>query len=369
MSQSDFGDLSSPLSGTALINTYLEPWRTALHSMHSGASRPSYATGGMMWLDTTTTPWVIKVFDGSDDISIGTVNATTNLFTPSGVILNNYAATTAPTTGDDSADGYSVGSTWINNTTDKMYVLVDSTVAAAVWREVTIGASAVPFTPASSSTAAYIDLAEDTDNGSNRARLIAPASLSGDVEITMPSSTGTLATTAETALVLISTQTASASATIDFTGLNSTYNKYIVEISGVIPATDGSALWMRTSSNGGSSYDAGAADYSWGYIALTAGSTVTQNTDSSDDSIELSADQGTDTNESGAFTVEIINPSATNFTKVLYRGTWQNSGGALLMCYGGGGIRSSAADVDAIRFLYASGNIEAGVFKLYGVKA
>ena len=80
MSQYNFGNLSSPLSGTALVDTHLEPWRDALHTMHSGSSRPSYAVAGIMWLDTTTTPWVVKVFDGADDISIGTVNATTNLF-------------------------------------------------------------------------------------------------------------------------------------------------------------------------------------------------------------------------------------------------------------------------------------------------
>lgn len=85
MSQSDFGNLESPLTGTDLINTYLEPWRDALHSQHSGSSRPSYATVGMLWLNTTTTPWVLNIFDGTDDIAIGNVNATTNLFTPAGV--------------------------------------------------------------------------------------------------------------------------------------------------------------------------------------------------------------------------------------------------------------------------------------------
>lgn len=168
---------------------------------------------------------------------------------------------------------------------------------------------------------------------------------------------------------LIQTQTASASATIDFTGLSSTYSKYVVEIYGVIPDTDGAALWLRTSTDNGANYDSGVADYSWGYVSLTAGSPVTQNTDSSDDSIELSADQGTDANESGAFTVELTNPTGTNFTKIRYRGEWQNSGGALIVNSGGSGMRLSAADVTAVRFMYNTGNIEAGTFKLYGIAA
>jgi hypothetical protein len=51
------------------------------------------------------------------------------------------------------------------------------------------------FTPASGSTAAAIVLAEDTDNGAHTATLIAPASLAGDIIVTLPSATGTLQTT------------------------------------------------------------------------------------------------------------------------------------------------------------------------------
>lgn len=46
---------------------------------------------------------------------------------------NNYTATAAPTTGDDSSKGYSVGSQWYDQTNDNMYHCVDSTVGAAVW--------------------------------------------------------------------------------------------------------------------------------------------------------------------------------------------------------------------------------------------
>lgn len=49
--------------------------------------------------------------------------------------INKLNATTAPTTGDDSGDGYSVGSMWIDTTNDRTYICVDSTVAAAIWRE------------------------------------------------------------------------------------------------------------------------------------------------------------------------------------------------------------------------------------------
>jgi hypothetical protein len=92
MSQYDFGTIDpATKSGTALAGD-LNSWRTALNSLHSGSSRPSYAVAGQVWLDTTSSPWIIKIFDGSDDIAIGTVDATANSFA---VTLNNDAVTTA----------------------------------------------------------------------------------------------------------------------------------------------------------------------------------------------------------------------------------------------------------------------------------
>jgi len=48
-----------------------------------------------------------------------------------------------------------------------------------------------------SSSAASITLAEDTDNGTNKATLIAPTSIASDYTVTLPSSAGTLATTSD----------------------------------------------------------------------------------------------------------------------------------------------------------------------------
>lgn len=39
-----------------------------------------------------------------------------------------------PTSGDDSADGFAAGSTWLNTTTDTMWVCVDATTGSAVWK-------------------------------------------------------------------------------------------------------------------------------------------------------------------------------------------------------------------------------------------
>lgn len=88
MSQYDFGNLESPLSGTAFFNAHLEPWRDALHSMHKGNSRPSYVVGGMMWVDDTTSPWILKMFNGTaNDVTLGTIDPTNFWFKPSGTSI------------------------------------------------------------------------------------------------------------------------------------------------------------------------------------------------------------------------------------------------------------------------------------------
>ena len=56
-----------------------------------------------------------------------------------GIIQHNLSATTAPGVGDDSGDGYAVGSDWIDTTNDEAYVCVDASVGAAVWRQIASG--------------------------------------------------------------------------------------------------------------------------------------------------------------------------------------------------------------------------------------
>lgn len=93
MSQFDFGNLESPLSGTTFINSKLEPWRDALHSTHKGNARPSYAIEGTQWINDTSSKWVLNVFDGSEDIALGVIDTDNNLFIPNNT--SRYAGTAA----------------------------------------------------------------------------------------------------------------------------------------------------------------------------------------------------------------------------------------------------------------------------------
>ncbi|MEC7520182.1 MAG: hypothetical protein VYE22_09975 [Myxococcota bacterium] len=50
-------------------------------------------------------------------------------------IRHNLSATAAPAVGDDDADGYAVGSLWVNVSTDRAWACVDASTGAAVWLE------------------------------------------------------------------------------------------------------------------------------------------------------------------------------------------------------------------------------------------
>jgi hypothetical protein len=65
------------------LNNILE----AVNTNHIGASRPTSAANGTIWIDNSSSPTIsIKLFDGTDDLELFSINTTTNAITlPSGV--------------------------------------------------------------------------------------------------------------------------------------------------------------------------------------------------------------------------------------------------------------------------------------------
>jgi hypothetical protein len=55
-------------------------------------------------------------------------------------ILNNLGAVVPPAVTDDSGDGYSIGSRWIDISADEAYIATDVTVGAALWKKITVDA-------------------------------------------------------------------------------------------------------------------------------------------------------------------------------------------------------------------------------------
>lgn len=82
MSQSDFGTIDPNSKSGDALSADLNNWRTAVHSTHKGSTEPTYKTAGILWLDDTGTPWILKMYDGTSWIPCWAINATTNVAYP-----------------------------------------------------------------------------------------------------------------------------------------------------------------------------------------------------------------------------------------------------------------------------------------------
>lgn len=94
-----------------------------------GVTPSSISLSGLDTLLGTLAADDFIVYNGTNWVNKTTAEIKTAL----GLAQNNYAATTAPGVGDDSDDGYSIGSQWYDGTNDNMYHCLDATVGAAVW--------------------------------------------------------------------------------------------------------------------------------------------------------------------------------------------------------------------------------------------
>ena len=178
------------------------------------------------------------------------------------------------------------------------------------------------------------------------------------------------------ALTLISTQTASSSASISFTsGLDSTYNSYIFKFINMHPATNETDFQFNLSIDGGSNYNVTktttffrafheeAGSDSSG-LAYQTGEDLAQSTAYQSLADRVSADS--DGSCSG--TLQLFNPSSTTFVKHFignFNRMFSNQSITAEDFMAGYGNTTSA--VNAINFKFASGNIDSGVIKLYGV--
>ena len=174
-------------------------------------------------------------------------------------------------------------------------------------------------------------------------------------------------------MVLLNTQEVTTPvASVDFTSLiSSSYRHYMIVIDDVIPVTDATQLYLRTSTDNGASFDSGASDYGWVCDSMPMITSPADNTqgDDADSQIILHASTlslGTGTGEAYNGILHIYNPLGTNLTFIKYTASFRASN-ALEYHIDGSGVRLASADVDAFQFLMSSGNINSGTFKLYGL--
>jgi len=152
-------DLSIENQSFPTFRTDLNNAITALNTNQSGTSRPSSAVAGTIWLDTTsaTTP-TLKFFDGTDDISLATIDYTANTV--------NWLDNTVSITGLSSTATGTVLTLTDSISTSTVNLIIDNQKE--------------------------VRFRETTANGTNYIGLKAPASVATDLTFELPPSDGTV---------------------------------------------------------------------------------------------------------------------------------------------------------------------------------
>ena len=176
------------------------------------------------------------------------------------------------------------------------------------------------------------------------------------------------------AITLLSTQTASSSATISFTsGIDSTYKEYIFKFYDIHPATDSTDFSFQVNAAGGSGYNEtitssffrsfhGDAD---GGATLAYYATLDQ--DQGTGFQALCENVGNDNDSQLSGILRLYDPSTTSFYKHFASRTVIHAESDFAVeNYITGYINTTTA-IDEIQFKMDSGNIDSGVIKLYGV--
>ena len=175
-------------------------------------------------------------------------------------------------------------------------------------------------------------------------------------------------------MVLISSQTASASASISFTtGIDSTYKEYQFYFINIHPASSGD-FTFNMSTDSGSNYNVTKTTTSfWAYhkedgtdplLDYNTGRDLAQGTGFQSLSAGISTDS--DSNCSGILT--IFNPASTTYVKhfTATSNVFDNGNYAINMYFAGYGNTTSA--INAVQFKMSSGNIDDGTILMYGIK-
>lgn len=167
-------------------------------------------------------------------------------------------------------------------------------------------------------------------------------------------------------LVLIQQQTAANAASVDFTtGIDSTYDTYLLTLADVVPQTDNTDLYLRVSVDGGANWLAGTT-YAYENITGNGGSaSVSASTGTAQ--LLLSNALGNATGEVWNGSLCIQNPSNAVVYKSIHGTSVYLNSAAAVTSRAIGCIAKTTSAINGIRLLMSSGNIN-GKFALYGVK-
>jgi hypothetical protein len=177
-------------------------------------------------------------------------------------------------------------------------------------------------------------------------------------------------------LILISTQTASNSATISFTsGLDSTYDAYEFKFININPVSESdNELLFNGSTDSGSNYNVtktttvfrayhDEADTDTG-LAYVANDDLAQSTSFQ----QITAWIGAGSDENACGTLQLFNPASTTYVKHFIVNSNSTRQDDVCTTHYTAGYFNTTSAINAVQFKMQTGNINSGIIKMYGVK-
>ena len=174
---------------------------------------------------------------------------------------------------------------------------------------------------------------------------------------------------------LITTLTASADATLaDTSSMTSTYDEYMFVFTDMHPATNEVDFGFQVNADGASGYNETITNMFFHSQHDEAGSSTELAYDSGMDQAQgtayswMSYNTGADADQAVAGILHIFSPASTTYVTHFYS-RFQNihAGDYSVDTYAAGYVNATEAITD-ISFKFESGNIDAGVIQIYGIK-
>lgn len=229
---------------------------------------------------------------------------------------------------------------------------------------------------------AQSDLRLADSDSSNWVAFQAPATVASNVTWTLPSADGTanqvlqtngsgtlsFATPSSGAIVYLSTVTASNSATLDIeTTFDSTYDMYMIVVSGLRSASDSVDLKARLKVGG--SYQTTSYAYHTPIPSSNAFSYAAANAAGTGDAIGIGFANGNAAGECTSGVFYVPTPSSTALYKIIFGHTMTINDTAYIQTQPFAGYYTGATTaLTGVRLYFSSGNVSSGSVRLYGIK-
>ena len=343
--------LTASVSGTVYTsnaNGALE----AIDTCHSGTSAPTdEVANGKFWLDTTTTPGILKIYNNS----VWEV-----VLTATGASLVKLDGIEASADVTDETNVTAAGALMDSEVTNLAAVKAFDGADYATAAQGTLADDAAPLASPSLTGTPTAPTAVTT---TNTTQIATTEFVQQEIAVIPPTPAGVtvISTT------VVSTPVASVDLTLDL----ATYTSFEVELIDVVPSNDNANLHLRASADGGSTFMATAGDYLYELLGRNSGGAFNPNS-STHAYILVAREVGSAAGELGVSgTYRVVGASGLSTTSVTIESNWRDSSagisGKATYCSGTGVITANG-NVDALRFLFSVGNIASGTFIVRGIK-